>query len=250
VSGVRLPLVLSVAGHALGLFLLVWLSARLSPPVLFHPPTPNAVAVIFEAPPPPVAPPAPPPPIPPPPAEVKPPPPPPPPPPPASEVKPPPPPEVKPPPEPPRRPPPPRREVRRPIERRVEPRPPTVEPRPVAPPPVVTLPPPVRQPPAAPPPAPIVSAAYRGALAQWFASHKRYPESARERGEQGEALLRFRVDRSGRVLSYSLVRGTGYPDLDAQVEAMMQGAVLPAFPSDMAASDIEVSVPVRFSLVR
>lgn len=108
------------------------------------------------------------------------------------------------------------------------------------------LPSPVRQPPAAP----TVSAAYRGALAQWFASHKRYPESAQERGEQGEAVLRFRVDRSGRVLGYSLVRSTGYPDLDAQVEAMMQGAVLPPFPNDMAASDIEVSVPVRFSLVR
>jgi protein TonB len=106
---------------------------------------------------------------------------------------------------------------------------------------------------ASPPPpaaAPAVSAGYRGALARWFATHKSYPESARNRGEEGEAVLRFRVDRGGRVLGYSLVKGTGYPDLDAAVEAMMRGAVLPPFPADMAANDIEVSVPVRFSLTR
>ncbi|HKS89786.1 MAG TPA: energy transducer TonB, partial [Stellaceae bacterium] len=78
----------------------------------------------------------------------------------------------------------------------------------------------------------------------------RYPESARARGEQGEAVLRFRVDRAGRVLSFSLARSTGYPDLDAAVEAMLRGAVLPPFPSDMAAAEVEVSVPVRFSLSR
>jgi hypothetical protein len=31
---------------------------------------------------------------------------------------------------------------------------------------------------------------------------------------------------------------------------MMRGAVLPPFPADMTAPDIEVSVPVRFALAR
>jgi protein TonB len=101
-----------------------------------------------------------------------------------------------------------------------------------------------------PRPAPVVSGNYRAALSAWLESHKRYPDSARQRGEEGRAVLRFRVDRSGRVLTYALASSTGYPDLDAAIDAMMRGATLPPFPADMTASDVEVSVTVRFSLTR
>jgi protein TonB len=104
--------------------------------------------------------------------------------------------------------------------------------------------------PVAPRPAPIVSPGYRSMLSAWLESHKRYPESAREHGEEGRAVLRFRVDRSGRVLNYAVASGTGYADLDAAIDAMMRGATLPPFPADMTASDVEVSVTLRFSLTR
>ena len=100
------------------------------------------------------------------------------------------------------------------------------------------------------PPAPIVSAFYRAALSAWLEDHKHYPESARARGEEGRAMLRFRVDRSGRVLDYGVVQSTGYPDLDAAIDRMMRGASLPAFPADMVASEVEFSVPIRFALAR
>jgi len=100
------------------------------------------------------------------------------------------------------------------------------------------------------PVAPAVSPGYRSALAAWLESHKRYPETARTRGEEGRAVLRFRVERSGRLLDHALVQGTGYPDLDAAIDQMMRGAVLPPFPADMTASDIDVSVTVRFALSR
>ena len=102
----------------------------------------------------------------------------------------------------------------------------------------------------APHPAPLVSPGYRAALSAWLESHKRYPDSARSRGEEGRAVLRFRVDRSGRVLNYAVVSSTGYADLDASIDAMMRGAILPPFPADMTASDVEVSVTVRFALTR
>jgi protein TonB len=107
--------------------------------------------------------------------------------------------------------------------------------------------------PAAPPPTPagpIVSAGYRAALSAWLEGHKRYPDSARERGEEGRAVLRFRVARSGRVLSYAVVQGTGYPDLDAALDQMMRGATLPAFPADMTVPEYEFSVRVNFALAR
>jgi protein TonB len=96
----------------------------------------------------------------------------------------------------------------------------------------------------------VVSAGYRTMLSSWLESHKRYPESSRTRGEQGRAMLRFRVTRSGQVLNYAIVGSSGYSDLDAAVEEMMRGASLPPFPADMTASDIEVTVTVRFGLTR
>jgi protein TonB len=108
----------------------------------------------------------------------------------------------------------------------------------------------IQQPMPAPRPAPVVSTGYISTLHGWLDSHKRYPESARARGEEGRAVLRFRVDRSGRVLNYALAGSTGYADLDASIDAMMRGATLPPFPADMTASDVEVSVTVRFALTR
>jgi periplasmic protein TonB len=103
---------------------------------------------------------------------------------------------------------------------------------------------------AAPAPAAVskVSAGYRALLTAWLESHKRYPEQARERGEKGEAVLQFTVDRSGRVLRFAVIRSSGYPDLDAAVENMMRDASLPPFAADMPEPSITVSVGIRFSL--
>jgi protein TonB len=111
------------------------------------------------------------------------------------------------------------------------------------------VPPPVPPPPPTPT-GPVVSAGYRAALSSWLEGHKRYPDSARDHGEEGRAVLRFRVDRSGRVLSYAVVESTGHPDLDSALDQMMRGASLPPFPADMTASDVEVSVAIRFGLTR
>jgi len=104
----------------------------------------------------------------------------------------------------------------------------------------------------APVPAPVPSAevgpGYRALLSAWLESHKRYPDSARQRGEEGRAVLRFAIDRSGRVLASAVAQSTGYPDLDASLEEMMRGAVLPPFPAGMTQPRIDVSVTIRFSL--
>ncbi|MBV9374776.1 MAG: energy transducer TonB [Alphaproteobacteria bacterium] len=76
-------------------------------------------------------------------------------------------------------------------------------------------------------------------------SHKRYPEAAREPGEEGSAALRFRIDRSGRVLDYSY-RSTGYADLDAGLDQMLRGAQLPPFPPGITASRIEVTLTMAW----
>jgi len=99
-------------------------------------------------------------------------------------------------------------------------------------------------------PGPDHSANYSAMISAWFEAHKRYPDSARERGEEGGVKLRFRVDRFGRVLDYRLLEITGYADLDAGIDQMMRGAQLPPFPAGMTQSQIEVSVKLRFKLTR
>jgi len=86
-------------------------------------------------------------------------------------------------------------------------------------------------------------------ISAWLESHKRYPESARERGEEGSAALRFRIDRSGHVLDYRYA-STGHADLDAGLDALMRGAQLPPFPPGMTAERVEISVTMQFNLTR
>jgi protein TonB len=240
VSSFRLPLVASILGHAGALALLVLFAAQL-PPVPLPEPRKSGIEVML-APAQPAAETPPPTPEPPPVTEAEPPPP-----------EPPPPPVVIPKAEPP---PPPKPVVQKPVVKPPPPRPQPVRETP----PQLPLPLPRAMPqpaqmqtaaipvPAAPHPAPVVSGNYRAALSAWLESHKRYPDGARSRGEEGRAVLRFRVERSGRVLNYAVVSSTGYPDLDAAIDAMMRGATLPPFPADMNASDVEVSVTVRFAL--
>jgi protein TonB len=99
-------------------------------------------------------------------------------------------------------------------------------------------------------PSPETSAGYRTLLSAWLDSHKRYPDAARQRGEEGNAVLRFELDRNGHVIAYTVAKSSGYPDLDESVEAMMRGATLPPFPAEIPQPRMEVSVTIRFSLRR
>jgi protein TonB len=128
----------------------------------------------------------------------------------------------------------------------VSPSPAPVRPAPLAPSPAA--PQAASLPPA--PAAPVIVANYRAMLSNWLESHKHYPEEARQRGEEGRAVLRFRVDRYGRVLDYAVVSSTGFADLDAAVTDMMRGATLPPFPLSMREPEIEVSVTIRYGLAR
>ena len=272
-SSIKLPLTLSLAGHAVCLALLVlFLTGK--PPPMREPIAKGGIEVAFEPPPrkPEAAPPAettPPPPEP----EVVPPPPEPP-----VVAAEPPPPEPPPPEPPPPEPPPPQPEA--PVAASEPPPPPPPPQKPVVkkvpkpvprhqevPQPTQTYLPPPQLPaapaPSAPPqtamaatpmpapvPSPEASAGYRALLSAWLESHKRYPDGARQRGEEGRAVLRFSVDRSGRVLDFAVTSSSGYSDLDQSVEEMMRGAALPPFPAGMSQPEMQVSVTIRFSLRR
>ena len=90
---------------------------------------------------------------------------------------------------------------------------------------------------------------YLGLLRAWLEKHKEYPRPSRTRREEGTVLLRFVMERSGRIVSHRIERSSGYPELDRAVEEMLARAEpLPAMPAEMTQARLELVVPVQFAL--
>jgi periplasmic protein TonB len=103
---------------------------------------------------------------------------------------------------------------------------------------------PIQQPQAANP-----SPSYLSLLFSKLESNKVYPHTARIRKEQGTAVLRFTIDRNGHVLAYRLDKSSGHGDLDHEVEQMLaRSEPFPQMPPDMTQAQLELVVPVQFSL--
>lgn len=104
--------------------------------------------------------------------------------------------------------------------------------------------------PAAPPPVRTVSVSSRwqGELAAWVRARTRYPTEAKQRGEQGAVVISFTVGRDGQVLDALLRQRSGSESLDQAALAIFRAARVPAFPPDMAAAQVTISVPVRYRL--
>ena len=97
-----------------------------------------------------------------------------------------------------------------------------------------------------PEPTAAVSGAWRGLLAAWVQSRKRYPDEARQRGTEGVVGVRFTVARDGQVLESQIVQASGSDLLDQAGLAMFRGARAPPFPADMVQQQVSVTVAVRY----
>ena len=96
---------------------------------------------------------------------------------------------------------------------------------------------------------PTVAPSWQAALLKHLQNYKRYPRTAQARGEQGVVLLHFKIDRNGRVLTRRILRSSGSAELDGEVLGMIERAQpLPAFPASMTQDELDLTVPIRFSL--
>jgi periplasmic protein TonB len=101
--------------------------------------------------------------------------------------------------------------------------------------------------PAAAAPSGQTPATWEAQLLAHIARFKRFPPAAQRRGEQGVVLMRLTLARGGGVLASSMVRGSGYADLDQEAQAWMARAEpLPAFPPEITAAQMDIVVPLRF----
>lgn len=74
----------------------------------------------------------------------------------------------------------------------------------------------------------VVAPNWNALLSAWLVANRRYPETSRRRGEEGEVAVRFTVAPNGRVLDATLTKASGFPELDAAALAMLRNATLPA----------------------
>ena len=92
-------------------------------------------------------------------------------------------------------------------------------------------------------------ASYRRRLTDLLARHQEYPRVAAMRGWEGEVRVRVRVARKGSLLGVTLDHSSGYDILDKHAIAMLEGlGGLPALPEEYGSSELQVVVPVSYSL--
>ncbi|WP_052954771.1 energy transducer TonB [Microvirga vignae] len=90
---------------------------------------------------------------------------------------------------------------------------------------------------------------YAAQLAAALRSRLRYPDAARSQEISGVATIHFMMQRSGRIISASLVRSTGNNILDqAALATAAPGTALPPAPDSLPKQQLTFTVPLRFSL--
>ncbi|TVQ52304.1 MAG: energy transducer TonB, partial [Rhodobacteraceae bacterium] len=96
---------------------------------------------------------------------------------------------------------------------------------------------------------PSAKAAYVARLRAWIAARQQYPRQARARRQEGEGVVRFRIDATGRLLSAELRRSAGAAALDAEMLALLRRAEpMPPIPPALGLAYLELDLPVSFMI--
>lgn len=91
---------------------------------------------------------------------------------------------------------------------------------------------------------------WQGRVLAHLEKQRRYPGNARSRGMQGTTYVRFRMNRSGQVLSMAVQRSSGSDILDqAALATLRRAQPLPPIPAEMP-EEVELAAPVEFYLSR
>lgn len=91
---------------------------------------------------------------------------------------------------------------------------------------------------------------YFAELMGWLNRHKEYPPHLKKEKIQGTVVLQFSIDRDGQVLSASIKKSSGNPELDqAALDMLAKANPLPPIPDSMGRDRISLAVPVEYSLI-
>ncbi|HEY4847999.1 MAG TPA: TonB family protein [Methylocella sp.] len=87
---------------------------------------------------------------------------------------------------------------------------------------------------------------YRFIVGGMLERMKHYPETARQRGAKGIAIIGFVLDEAGRIRSVSLLRSSGEADLDAESVALVNRAA--PFPPPPPGAQHSFAIEVAFGM--
>jgi protein TonB len=79
--------------------------------------------------------------------------------------------------------------------------------------------------------------------------HKRYPGEARSKRVEGVVTVGFKMDRTGKVLSSYIIKGSGSALLDEEaLEVLQRASPLPSPPDDYPTEALSMSLPIKFNI--
>lgn len=89
---------------------------------------------------------------------------------------------------------------------------------------------------------------YEQVISLWVVRNRVYPPEAFQRGLQGEAVVRIRINRQGRILSYRIEQSSGHSLIDASLSEMVKRSnPVPAVPENYpGAKELEFLISVSF----
>jgi len=87
---------------------------------------------------------------------------------------------------------------------------------------------------------------YAQLLLAWLERHKRYPDQARKRRQEGIVTVEFAIDGEGRVVAHRVVGASGVELLDDEARSLLvRASPLPPPPDGTGRS---FQLPIVFSL--
>ena len=94
-----------------------------------------------------------------------------------------------------------------------------------------------------------LQASWHKALMAKLERHKRYPVAASRRGVKGVVVVRFKVDRSGHVISSEIKESSGSPILDEEaLELLKRASPLPTPPAQLDDLSLDNALPIGFGI--
>ncbi|MDL1957739.1 MAG: energy transducer TonB [Candidatus Desulfofervidus auxilii] len=90
---------------------------------------------------------------------------------------------------------------------------------------------------------------YLQLVKQKIEKNKRYPLLARNKGIEGEVLLKFEILKNGKVKSIKIVKSSHYQILDkAAIESIKKANPFPPFPKELKENSLIINISLRFEL--
>ncbi len=94
-----------------------------------------------------------------------------------------------------------------------------------------------------------VGSGWSNALKRWVKEHAYYPEAAVQQGQQGDVTVDIKIDRSGKVITERLVKGSESAFLNMAWYGLWRDAQVPPFPKGTKDKTVTIRYTIEYRLI-